>query len=202
MTTTPAHLGGAHHDKPDFNTWMPDVWEHLVLAYQVRSVLDVGCGVGFSTSWFLGRGLRALGVEGDPAALAARRCDPIVAHDFAAGPFLPRDTYDLGWCAEFVEHVEARYRANWLAALQRCRYACITFATPGQGGHHHVNEQPESYWLETFRGAGFDHLADETARLRSTCRGGESWGRPTLTFFRNRVFGHPDPSWLLPSLGG
>jgi hypothetical protein len=106
------------------------------------------------------------------------------------------DIYDLAWCAEFVEHVEQQHMANWMATLQRCRYVCMTFAVPGQHGHHHVNEQPEEYWLDRFHQAGFDHLADESASLRATADD-EAWGRTTLTFFRNRVVGHPDPSWLL-----
>lgn len=193
---TAPHLGGSYIDHPDFNTWLPDIWECLILDYQIRSVLDLGCGAGFSTAWFQARVGRVLGVEGDPAALRARRCDPIVAHDFAEGPFVPVDVYDLAWCAEFVEHVEARFMANWMATLQRCRYVCMTFARPGQGGHHHVNEQNEDYWLDRFKTAGFEHLPEETASMRATASG-EAWGRPTLTLFRNRVVGHPDPSWLL-----
>jgi SAM-dependent methyltransferase len=200
--TTPAHLGGAHHDKPDFYTWLPDVWERLVLDYRIRSVIDIGCGAGFSTRWFEQRVDRVLGIEGDPAAHVAgvRRSDRMVRHDFTEGPFVPVDLYDLGWVAEFVEHVEAKYMANWMRALQACRYACITFARPGQGGHHHVNEQHEGYWIDRFKAVGFEHVPEETARLRASSSGGETWGRPTLTFFRNRVFGHPDPSWLLDAV--
>ncbi len=192
---TPAHLGGAHLDKPDFYTWLPDIWERLIVAYDVRSVLDVGCGAGFSTLWLRDRVGRALGIEGDPAAFAARKTDAVVLHDFTA-PFVPVEAYDLAWCAEFVEHVEAKHMANWMAALQRARYVCMTFATPGQGGHHHVNEQTEDYWLVRFKMAGFEHVAEETARLRATSKG-EPWGRPTLTFFRNRVLGRPEAARLL-----
>lgn len=195
-TITPPHLGGSHLDKPDFNTWVPDIWEQLIRRYEVKSVLDLGCGAGFSTAWFQGRAGRALGVEGDPNALLQRKCDAIISHDYTKGPFTPIDLYDLGWCSEFVEHVEERYMANWMATLQRCRYVCMTFAKPGQGGHHHVNEREEKYWLDRFKTAGFDHVPDETRRLRLTANG-EAWGRPTLTFFRNRIVGHPDPGWLL-----
>ena len=191
---TPAHLGGSHVTQVDFYTWLPDIWERLIVGYGIKSVLDLGCGAGFSTKWFRDRVGKALGVEGDPAALAARQYDAIVTHDYTLGPFVPLDLYDLGWCAEYVEHVEAKYMANWMATLQRCRYVCITYATPGQGGHHHVNEQEEPYWLEKFLAVGFEHVPEETARLRATWKG-EPWGRKTLTFFRNKM--HPDPASLL-----
>jgi len=197
MTTpTPPHLGGAHHDKPDANTWMPDVWGGLIDRHRIRSMIDIGCGAGWVTQWWAHAGVRALGVEGDPAAFAARRTDAMYRHDYTAGPFTPKDHYDLGWCAEFVEHVEEKYMANWMATMQACRLVVITFATPGQGGHHHVNEQPEEYWIDRFATAAFDIDREETARMRGTSRG-EAWGRPTLTMFRNRLFGHPDPSWVL-----
>lgn len=196
MATTPSHLGGAHLDKPDWYTWLPDIWERIILEYQIKSVLDLGCGAGFSTRWFQERVSRVLGIEGDPAALAQRRCDHIIGHDFTLASYVPVDTYDLAWCAEYVEHVEAKYMYNWMAALQRCKYVCMTYATPGQGGHHHVNERDEGYWLAQFKQAGFEHVPEETARMRATATS-ETWGRPTLTFFRSRVFGHPDPSWIL-----
>jgi SAM-dependent methyltransferase len=199
MTTTPAHLGGAHIENPDFYTWLPDIWERLIVDYDIRSVLDLGCGAGWSTAWFQKRVGRVIGVEGDLSALAVRKCDPIVTHDYTVGPFVPVDVYDLGWCAEFVEHVEAKFMANWMVTLQKCRYVCMTFATPGQGGHHHVNEQEELYWLDKFKAAGFECMTEETARMRSTWNG-ETWGRKTLTLFRNRIVGHPDASWLLAGM--
>lgn len=184
--TTPAHLGGSHVTQVDAYTFLPDIWDRLIARYKIASVLDVGCGSGFSTKWFIDHGLRALGIEGDPACLAARRCDTIFNHDFTIGPFVPVEQWDLGWTAEFVEHVEEQFIPNWMAALQRCRYVAMTFATPGQGGHHHVCERPEQFWLDRFAAAGFEHVLEETVALRATSKG-ETWGRPTLTFFANRA---------------
>jgi SAM-dependent methyltransferase len=182
---TPSHLGGSHVTQPDMCTFMPDVWGYLIAKFHIDSVLDVGCGGGFSTKWFIDNGLSALGIEGDPAALAARKCDPVLAHDFAAGPIRLVGTYDLGWAAEFLEHVEERFMPNWMAALQRCRRVVVTHALPGQGGHHHVNEQTTDYWIGKFGLFGFKHVPVETAALRATHKG-EPWGRNTLTFFENR----------------
>jgi SAM-dependent methyltransferase len=183
--TTPPHLGGASLSHADAFTWMPDIWERLIVEYGIKSMLDIGCGAGWTTQWFLDHGVHALGIEGDPGALAARCCDPIISHDFTTGPWEPRDRYSFGWSSEFVEHVEEQFISNWMRALQACQYACITFATPGQGGHHHVCERDEAFWLERFSTAGFDHVPEETAKLRATSKG-ETWGRRTLTFFRNR----------------
>lgn len=180
------HLGGAIliGEVGDANTWLPDIWQSLIERYGVKSVLDVGCGAGNSTRWFEDHGCIALGIEGDLPTFAARKTDSIVLHDFQRGEVSGLGAFDLGWCAEFVEHVEERYMAHWMAALGHCRFVAMTFAVPGQGGYHHVNEQPESYWIERFARFGFEIDREETTRMRATSRG-EAWGRPTLTFFRN-----------------
>ena len=163
---------------------MPDIWERLISEYGIRSAIDVGCGPGFATRWLLDRLGDAAGVEGDPSAHAVKQCDGIVQHDYACGPYQPVRTFDLGWSAEFVEHVEEQYIPNWMATLARCKFVCITFATPGQGGFHHVTERDESFWIEQFATYGLEHVPEETARLRATSNG-EPYGRKTLTFFRN-----------------
>ncbi len=190
---TPAHLGGSHVTQPDMNTFLPDIWERLITKYDVRSVLDLGCGGGWSTRWFGDRlgSENILGIEGDPVAVDfARehvgRQTRIVEFDFTKVAWAETAIFDLGWCAEFVEHVEAAYIQNWMRALQNCRHVCMTFAVPGQGGHHHVNEQLEAYWEEKFAAAGFDLDREETTALRMTSKG-EAWGRPTLTMFRNNA---------------
>lgn len=180
----PPHLGGAYMDRPDPATWMPDIWERLIAEYGIRSAIDVGAGAGFTTRWLFDRLGDAVGVEGDPSAHAVKQCDGLVQHDYASGPYRPARTFDLGWSAEFVEHVEEQYIPNWMATLARCKFVVITFATPGQGGHHHVTERDESFWIERFAAHGLEHVPEETARLRATSNG-EPYGRKTLTFFRN-----------------
>jgi len=187
-----AHLGGSDLHGPDPWTWLPDIWERIIREYDVKSVLDIGCGVGWTTAWFQKRVPRVLGIEGDPEALVRRRCDPIIAHDYTRGPWLPIDTYDLCWCSEFVEHVEARFAQNWLATMQRARFVCLTYGVPGQGGHHHVNEQPKEYWVGLMKDAGFGHVEAETARFVASTRGGEHHGRNQMCFFENRFFDHPN----------
>src|SRR5271166_4535083 len=99
------HLGGSYLDAPDANTWVPDVWEHVIHTYGIRSFLDIGCGAGWALRWAIDRGCEPVqGVEGDPEALRAaanRTCvrpNSLVCHDFTTGPYVPERVYDLGWC--------------------------------------------------------------------------------------------------------
>lgn len=185
---TEPHLGGSYISVPDGNTFCPDVWEHLTDKYAIKTVADIGCGAGWNAEWWHSRGYYVVGIEGDPEAIAKIRLpmERVIVHDYTQGP-LPIPRTDLGWCSEFVEHVEEKFIPNWMATVKCCRYFCMTFAIPGQTGFHHVCERPFEFWLEQFAKNGFEHLPKETEYLRSTDQGG-GWGRKTLSFFSNLAF--------------
>ena len=61
------HLGG--FTEIDMNGISPALWKHVVQNWTVQSVIDVGCGRGISTSWFVTHGLRTECVEGSHDAI-------------------------------------------------------------------------------------------------------------------------------------
>lgn len=180
-----SHMGGTAL-VGDPMTFVENVWTKLIEKYDFKSVIDVGSGVGINARWFLDHGLDAYAVEGFPDYLRNSVLPEgrMIAHDYTTGPYLPDRTFDLGWSSEFVEHVEERFSRYFMMTFVKCRYVCITHATPGQGGYHHVNEQPTEYWVERFKEAGFTHLEEDTKWMRAT--GPDThYGRRTLTLFKN-----------------
>ena len=178
------HLGGAY-PQGDSNTIMPDVWGYLIVKYQPRSFLDVGCGFGYAMEWFSKNLVHVRGIDGWRRAIRENRVPGhAIEHDFTRGPHWLGENYDLCWSAEFLEHVEARYLPNVMQAFRWCRNVVITHAEPGQDGYHHVNCQDNSYWIKVFEEWGFHHDAEETALLRATDRWKAGWGRRTLMSFR------------------
>jgi Methyltransferase domain len=101
------HLGG--FVDIDLHGISPATWTYMVQTLGVKSVVDVGCGRGISTSWFVMHGVDALCVEGSHDAREQTMLpDPnkqMVEHDFSRGPWWPAKTYDAIWCVEFLEHV-------------------------------------------------------------------------------------------------
>ena len=60
--TDAKHLGGS--TESDKHGQVPGLWNWLLKAVNVRSVVDVGCGRGISTRWFMDHGADVLCVEG------------------------------------------------------------------------------------------------------------------------------------------
>lgn len=163
------HLGGyivrvsAHGDP---NTYATEVWDWMI-GNGVRSVLDVGCGEGHSTKYFIDKGVEALGIEGGENAYSNSPVkEKLVLHDYTKGPFVVDRRYDAVWSCEFVEHVEERYADHFLATFACANRVFLTHAVPGQEGYHHVNCRPAGYWIEKMSARGFVYDDESSLRLR------------------------------------
>ena len=173
---------------PDPVLIVPDVWEGLIAEYHPRTVLDVGCGYGHAVAWFLHHGIYAFGLDGYPPAIEKSMAPAYVAlHDFTSGPTGGRLTYDLCWCAEFVEHVEERYIPNYAECFTRCNILAMTHAIPGQPGFHHVNCQYAEYWIEKMKEYKLQYDNTATHKFRRWAL----WGVNTLLIFVNEL--QPNP---------
>lgn len=155
-----SHLGG-YVPGGDAATFYPDLWAWLVNDYGVESVLDVGAGDGIAVDYFRILGANAVGIEGVP-----QDHPQIIEHDFTTGPTIYAE-YDLVWCCEFVEHVEERYLPNYLSAFKAAPLVLLTHADPGQQGYHHVNCQPDAYWIGVMAAIGyaFNRVLTNNCRL-------------------------------------
>lgn len=152
------HLGGYIiniTDHGDPNSYATEVWDEMISA-GIKSVLDIGCGEGHSTKYFLDKGIKCVGVEGGEIAYNNSPVkDDLVLHDYTEGPFVPIDKFDAAWCCEFVEHVDEKYCQNFLDSFSKCDFIFMTHANIGQEGYHHVNCQNSEYWIEKIEKIGF-----------------------------------------------
>lgn len=167
--TDEGHLGGyirgkqssvqtVHQlDHGDPATWYPKLWSWACHELGVESIMDVGCGEGHAAGYFSQLGCQVLGIDG---SLQAKRDSVIpdnhVTHDFTTGAYNPERSFDLVWSCEFVEHVEEEFMDNFLETFACSqRYLMMTYAAPGQPGFHHVNCQPQEYWVDKVESKGF-----------------------------------------------
>jgi SAM-dependent methyltransferase len=175
---TEGHLGGFIVGG-DIATYYPFMWEKLVEDFTVKTVLDIGCGVGYASKYFKSIGCDILAVDG---SIESQEMSLVSEHfllnDYENGSALSNAeieyngipvkdfVFDLCWSCEFVEHVWEEYSQNFIDDFKKCKYIAMTYAYPGQGGHHHVNEQPREYWIAKLEDNGFEYLDEETKKYR------------------------------------
>jgi len=149
------HVGGYIHGGAP-GTFNPILWTCLIDFLDVKSILDIGCGRGFSTKFFAEKVPVVVGVEGSLQAIETSLVpDKVVCHDYTKGLSPVTGLYDLCWCCEVVEHIEEDFILSVIEDFKKCRYVAMTYAIPGQGGYHHVNEQFQVYWTNLLLKQGF-----------------------------------------------
>lgn len=153
------HLGG-HLNRTNIDE---GALQWLINRFEPESFVDIGCGPGGMVDLALSEGLDAMGIDGDPSIVR----DFIHKHDFTHEPYYPPRKYDIGWSVEFVEHVYEKYMTNYMPVFRMCKVAVVTYAPPGTPGHHHVNLQEESYWIEKFKDNGLTFDLALTTELRN-----------------------------------
>jgi SAM-dependent methyltransferase len=131
----------------------------LVLSLlSVKSVVDIGCGVGPWAAEFLANGVPDVwGVDGEYVDRSQLRIpsDRFLARDLRKSLRFDR-RFDLAVCLEVAEHLPAS-RAAGLVADLTAMASCVLFsaAVPGPTGTNHINSQYLPYWIELFQGHGY-----------------------------------------------
>jgi SAM-dependent methyltransferase len=158
----------------------------ILSALDVRSVLDIGCAGGaWLSEWRQAGTADVFGVDGayvDPADLAIER-ERFMSADLAR-PFDLGRTFDLVQSLEVAEHIDETASGVFVSNLAKHagRFILFSAAVPGQGGEHHVNEQPYDYWRKRFADHGF--AAYDLVRPRIANDNGISfWYRYNIILF-------------------
>ena len=160
MNELPKHLGG-HMGRNHVDA---AALQYLHNTFKVKSVLDVGCGLGEMKTLCDKLNIFYMGIDGDYTV--RRDHNNIIIHDYTKGKLLNKKTYDLAWSTEFVEHVEEKYIDNYMNDIIKSKYALITHAPPGKKGYHHVNCKSQNYWINVFSKYNFKFDEKTTKIIR------------------------------------
>jgi hypothetical protein len=170
------HLGGFIRGGDDA-TYYPDLWRWFVEDLGLESVVDIGCGEGHAAKFFselIHPGTAAVSVTGVDGVALPEDTElgdwTFALHDYTKGPWPYVHAFpmrvSLGWCCEFVEHIEERYVKNFVATFRCCDWVAMTHAYPGQPGWHHVNCRNPEYWVGVMAAAGLLLREDITEMAR------------------------------------
>ncbi|MCE0498359.1 MAG: class I SAM-dependent methyltransferase [Methylacidiphilales bacterium] len=125
---------------------------------KARSLLDVGCGIGFWLKTALELGLTDLfGVDGvniPPSDLAIPQ-SLFRVQDLTV-PWSMGRKYDLVLCLEVAEHLAEQHAAILIDSLvSHADTIVFSAACPFQEGQNHINCQWPVYWQRLFNERGF-----------------------------------------------
>jgi SAM-dependent methyltransferase len=184
ISTEKTHLGG-NLKSIDKGTYSELVWNYILEKYKIKSLLDVGSGLGFTSQWFADKGLQVTSIEGLTENVVNSKI-PTIEHDLTVSPFV-KDDIDLVLCIEVVEHIEEVFLSNLLDTLCCGKFLLMTHAIPGQKGYHHVNCQESAYWVYHIEKRGFDLIESDSLEIRKLAKkDGAKWIAQNAMIFRKK----------------
>lgn len=128
--------------------------ETLYCMLRPTSVIDWGCASGLYLLPFKYHAAKVCGIDGEATGGSKLDAEEFFCMDMRR-PIIT-DHYDLALCIEVAEHIQEEYADTLVDNVTRSADVVLwTAARPGQGGHHHHNEQPLHYWAAKFARRGF-----------------------------------------------
>lgn len=174
------HLGG-NWKQGDPATFCPNSWTYVVEKYKIKSVTDVGSGLGYAADWFHKKGLTVHAIDGLEINVS-NAIFPTTLIDLTERSFVKN--VDLINCIEVVEHIEEKYINNLLDTICCGKFLFMTHAIPGQEGWHHVNCQFEDYWIHHLSTRGMILSKEDTSEIRKLAHKAKHIKRSGLFFIK------------------
>lgn len=151
-------------------------FEYIRGFFNIKTMVDVGCGPGGMVAVARDRGVITTGIDGDQSLTVD------VQHNFDDGPLQIPPT-DLAWAVEFLEHIEEQYLDNVFSVFGNCKYVFCTHNR--KPGPWHSNCQGTDYWIREFLQRGFRYDPETTRQIKLRSTMAREFVKETGTFFIN-----------------
>jgi cyclopropane fatty-acyl-phospholipid synthase-like methyltransferase len=166
--------------------WESECGEKLVKLLHLRSVLDLGCGIGSFLAGAQKAGAQVAGCEG--AYIAAKPyLVPEVANFIFEGdltqPLQFARTYDCVLSIEVAEHLPPEFADQFVANCLNPAKRWVVISAASQSGNWHLNEQPRQYWIDKFKAKGAVYRPDIERAVRESWEKAAAWVKQNLMVF-------------------
>ena len=171
--------------------WQIAIGESIGKMYQIRSVVDFGCGLGCYLEGFKKAGatdIRGFEVSYDNAKLHMSKD---IVDNISQNNIMDRidcGTFDLSMSVEVAEHILPETSEIFIDNMVRAsnKYILFTAAPPGQGGTCHINEKPMLYWANLFKDRGFEASQLDIDNIRNELKK-IPFRRRSFNMIRNQI---------------
>lgn len=169
------------HDEP-----LAQQLSKMLQDLSVTSAIDFGCGYGMYVTTLEQHGISCDCYDGNPhtSVLTNNKCGVL---DLSKSIHLDKQ-YDCVISLEVGEHIPQQYESVFIDNLVQHskKWVIVSWALPHQGGHGHVNEQPNEYIEEKFQQLGFMRVKELETRLRNSAHWW--WFKNTIMVFHLGVY--------------
>ena len=150
----------------EYHEWEKRLATDFFTRYDVRSVVDLGCGVGSYLDAAHDMGIAPL--KGYEINLSIANCyipehlrQFISSDDITSA--LPGGGFDCSWSVEVGEHIQPEGTEQFVSNLVNLtrRLTLLSCAPPGQRGTAHINLRPKEEWVELMTRHGMRYLPTE-----------------------------------------
>lgn len=156
--------------------WQGCVGEAIGKFYQIKSVVDFGCGLGYYLRGFKNAGAdNVLGIE-SAYKNAEQFIPPDIIDKINSQNVMEKidcGKFDLSMSIEVAEHILPEKSENLVDNIVNAsrKYVIFTAAKPGQGGEGHINERERDFWIDLFRKRGFEISVRDIWKIRTLMNG-------------------------------
>jgi SAM-dependent methyltransferase len=152
-------------------SWQMQIGAMVAKKYNIKSVFDLGCGIGAYLEGFQSYGSKVRGVEfsyDSAKSYIAEKVKNDISFGDASKP-LNVTGFELAMSSEVAEHISEDKADVFVYNLTQASERYIFFsAAPPRGrvvGEGHVNEQPMEYWVNKIEAAGFKYSQKDSLEI-------------------------------------
>ena len=170
LTYTDEFFAEYGRTNPNYTQAAVFIAREIARRFTPKSAVDWGCGAGLHAAELMSANINVVAVDAvlPGEKFRAPGIDYVIAditQKNVSNNAIP-SSYDLSLCIDVMEHLYEEDSDNALTNITKgAKLLILSCAPPGQGGHHHVNDQPRIYWVKRLNELGWRYERKETGLM-------------------------------------